>query len=79
MIERLFWESRGITTQEIVYLEIIYALIIVLFEVQIGVWRRRLIQAGVALEWLSFWILLYSFTFSGFCVATSCSSIGSVI
>ena len=49
MIERLFWESRGITTQEIVYLEIIYALIIVLFEVQIGVWRRRLIQAGVAL------------------------------
>ncbi|MBQ6458450.1 MULTISPECIES: MFS transporter [unclassified Exiguobacterium] len=84
MIERLFWESRGITIQEVVYLEMIYALIIVLFEVPTGVWadrttRRRLIQAGVALEWLSFWILLYSFTFSGFFVAISCSAVGSVI
>nr|WP_276551153.1 MULTISPECIES: MFS transporter [Exiguobacterium] len=84
VIERLFWESRGITIQEVVYLEMIYALIIVLFEVPTGVWadrttRRRLIQVGVALEWLSFWILLYSFTFSGFFVAISCSAIGSVI
>lgn len=61
----------------------IYELIIVLFEVPTGVWadrttRGRLIQVGVALEWLSFWILLYSFTFSGFFVAISCSVIGSV-
>ncbi|WP_074034216.1 MFS transporter [Exiguobacterium sp. AT1b] len=84
MIERLFWESRGISIQEVVYLEMVYALIIVLFEVPTGVWadhtaRRRLVQIGVALEWLSFIVILYSFTFTGFFVAISCSAVGSVI
>lgn len=84
MIERLFWESRGISIQEVVYLEMVYALIIVLLEIPTGVWadqtaRRRLVQIGVGLEWLSFFIILYSFTFTSFFVAISCSAVGSVI
>nr|WP_251130689.1 MFS transporter [Exiguobacterium sp. s124] len=84
VIERLFWESRGISIQEVVYLEMVYALIIVLLEVPTGVWadhtaRRRLVQIGVGLEWLSFVVILYSFTFTGFFVAISCSAVGSVI
>nr|WP_251125169.1 MFS transporter [Exiguobacterium sp. s139] len=84
VIERLFWESRGISIQEVVYLEMVYALIIVLLEVPTGVWadhtaRRRLVQIGIWLEWLSFVVILHSFTFIGFFVAISCSAIGSVI
>jgi len=66
-IERLFWESRGITIQEVVYIEILYAIIMVLLEVPAGVLadhmeRRRLLQLGIALEWCSFVVLLWSFS-----------------
>ena len=82
-IERLFWESRGITIQEVVYIEIVYAVIVMFLEVPTGVladrWeRRRLLQIGIALEWLSFIVLLLSFSFIGFAMAISLSAIGSV-
>ncbi|OGX78910.1 MFS transporter [Exiguobacterium sp. SH31] len=83
-IERLFWESRGITIQEVVYMEIVYAVIVVFFEVPTGVladrWeRRRLLQIGIALEWLSFIVLLLSFSLIGFVLAISLSAIGAVL
>lgn len=83
-IERLFWESRGITIQEVVYIEIVYAVIVVCLEVPTGVladrWeRRRLLQLGIALEWLSFIVLLLSFSLVGFVSAISLSAIGAVL
>ncbi|QUE86452.1 MFS transporter [Exiguobacterium alkaliphilum] len=82
-IERLFWESRGITIQEVVYIEILYAIIVVLLEVPAGVLadhmeRRRLLQLGIALEWCSFVVLLWSFSFLGFAIAISLSAVGAV-
>nr|WP_251139358.1 MFS transporter [Exiguobacterium sp. s146] len=81
-IERLFWESRTITVQEVVYLEMLYAVLVVLLEVPTGVLadrfeRRRLMQIGVGLECLSFIVLLLSFSFVGFAVAIGLSGIGA--
>ncbi|WP_228618605.1 MFS transporter [Exiguobacterium sp.] len=82
-IERLFWESRGISIQEVVYIEILYAVIVVILEVPTGVLadhmeRRRLLQIGIALEWCSFVVLLLSFSFLGFAFAISLSAVGAV-
>ena len=45
VIERLFWEQRGMTIQMVVYTEIIYAITIVLFEIPTGIiadkWSRK--------------------------------------
>lgn len=84
VIERLFWESRGISVAEVVYLEMWYALIVVLLEIPTGIWadrtaRRRLIQCGFLLEWLSFLVLLYAFSFTGFAVAIGLSALGSTL
>ena len=35
VIERLYWEQRGMTIQHVVYTEIIYAVIIIILEIQI--------------------------------------------
>ncbi|WP_232819434.1 MFS transporter [Exiguobacterium sp. TNDT2] len=83
-IERLFWESRTITIQEVVYLEMIYAVLVVMLEVPRGVLadrfeRRRLMQIGVGLECLSFIVLLLSFSFVGFAVAIALSGIGAAL
>ncbi|EPE61615.1 major Facilitator Superfamily protein [Exiguobacterium sp. S17] len=83
-IERLFWESRTITIQEVVYLEMLYAVLVVMLEVPTGVLadrfeRRRLLQIGVALEWLSFIVLLLSFSLIGFATAISLSAIGAAL
>ena len=81
-IERLFWESRAITIQEVVYLEMLYAVLVVMLEVPTGVLadrfeRRRLLQIGTALEWGSFVVLLMSFSFGGFAIAIALSGMGA--
>ena len=83
-IKRLFWESRTISIQEVVYLEILYAVLVVLLEVPTGVLadrfeRRRLLQFGTALEWGSFVVLFASFSFTGFAVAIALSGIGTAL
>ncbi len=83
-IERLFWESRTITMQEVVYLEMLYAILVVILEVPTGVLadrleRRRLLQIGTALEWGSFVVLLVSFSFGGFALAIALSGIGAAL
>ena len=81
-IERLFWESRTITIQEVVYLEMLYAVLVVMLEVPTGVLadrfeRRRLLQIGTALEWGSFVVLLMSFSLGGFAIAIVLSGMGA--
>lgn len=45
VIERLFWEQRGMTIQMVVFTEIIYAITVVLLEVPSGIaadkWGRK--------------------------------------
>lgn len=68
VIERLYWEERGMTIQLVVYTEIIYALTIVLLEVPTGVmadkWGRKIMLVLSALLGCSeFLILIYATEF----------------
>lgn len=63
VIERLFWRSRGISIAETVYIEIIYAAVIILMEVPTGMLadrftRKHIILAGSLLTFIgSVWLL----------------------
>ncbi|NOU72358.1 MFS transporter [Paenibacillus sp. LMG 31458] len=68
VIERLFWEERGMTIQMVVYTEIIYALTIVLLEIPTGImadnWgRKRMLVLSALLACSEFLILLYATEF----------------
>jgi len=74
VIERLFWEQRGMTIQMVVYTEIIYAVTIVLLEVPTGIladkWsRKRLLVIGAWLGWCEFVILIFATQFWHFAAA----------
>ncbi|KQX64884.1 MFS transporter [Paenibacillus sp. Root444D2] len=68
VIERLFWEERGMTIQMVVYTEIIYALTIVLLEIPTGImadkWgRKRMLVLSALLACSEFLILLFATEF----------------
>lgn len=68
VIERLFWEERGMTIQMVVYTEIIYALTIVFLEIPTGImadkWgRKRMLVLSALLACSEFLILLYATEF----------------
>lgn len=86
VIERLFYEQRGITVFMVVLMEMIYAATIVLLEIPSGILadkigRKRLLIAGAFLAFLEFGILLFARGFTAFAitaviagVASSCTS-----
>lgn len=84
VIERLFWESRGITVQQVVYTEIIYATVIVLLEVPTGVladkWSRKamMILSGV-FSFLELLILIFASSFWHFAAAIFLAAIGRAL
>ncbi|TNJ64821.1 MFS transporter [Paenibacillus hemerocallicola] len=68
VIERLFWEERGMTVQMVVYTEIIFALTIVLLEVPTGMmadkWgRKKMLVISALLGCGEFLILLFATEF----------------
>jgi MFS family permease len=68
VIERLYWEERGMTIQMVVYTEIIFALTIVLLEVPTGImadkWgRKRMLVLSALLGCGEFLILLFATEF----------------
>ncbi len=68
VIERLFWQERGMTVQMVVYCEIIYALTIVLFEVPSGILadrigRKKLVVISAVVPCLEFLILIQAHSF----------------
>ncbi|MEH7379184.1 MFS transporter [Bacillus sp. JJ1533] len=80
VIERLFWEQRGMTIQMVVYTEIIFAVTVVLLEVPSGIiadkWgRKKMILLGAWLESSMFLILIFATEFWHFAVATFLSGI----
>lgn len=81
VIERLFWEQRGMTIQMVVYTEIIYAITVVLLEIPTGIiadrWgRKRMIVLESFLGCLELLILVFATEFWHFAAAIFIAGIG---
>jgi len=81
VIERLFWEQRGMTIQMVVYTEIIYALTIVLLEVPTGIiadrWsRKRMMVLSALFSCCEILILVFATEFWHFAAAVFLAGIG---
>ncbi|GAA0377369.1 MFS transporter [Bacillus horti] len=81
VIERLFWEERGMTIQLVVYTEIIFAVTVVLLEVPSGIladkWgRKKMIVLAGLLGCLEFFILVFATEFWHFAVVVFLAAIG---
>lgn len=80
VIERLYWEQRGMTIQHVVYTEIIYAGIIIVLEIPTGyladAWsRKNLIILGSIFTCLEFAILILAHNFWHFALAIGVAAI----
>jgi MFS family permease len=74
VIERIFWEERGMTIEMVVYTEIIFAITVVLLEIPTGImadmWgRKRMIMLSAILECMMFLILIFATEFWHFAAA----------
>ncbi|MFP7298191.1 MFS transporter [Neobacillus niacini] len=82
VIERLFWEQRGMSVLMVVLCEIIYAVTIVIFEIPTGVLadkfgRKPLLVFGAILSMLELIILLFAYQFWTFTLVVSLAGISS--
>ncbi|MFB3163410.1 MFS transporter [Neobacillus sp. 179-J 1A1 HS] len=82
VIERLFWEQRGMTVLMVVLCEIIYAVSIVIFEIPTGVFadkfgRKTLLVIGAVLSMFEFIILLFAYEFWTFALVVFLAGISS--
>ncbi len=81
VIERLFWQQRGMTVQMVVYAEIIYAITVVLLEVPSGILadrfgRKKLLALYCALEVFELALLLFAHSFWHFALAVFLAGVG---
>lgn len=81
VIERLFWEQRGMTIQMVIYTEIIYAVTIVLLEIPTGIiadrWsRRKMMVLNAVLGCLEFLILIFATAFWHFAAVVFLAGVG---
>jgi len=81
VIERLFWEQRGMTIHMVVYTEIIYAVTVVLLEIPTGIiadkWgRKKLIVLNAFFGCLEFLILVFATKFWHFAAAIFLAGVG---
>ncbi len=84
VIERLFYQERGMTVQMVVYCEIIYAVAILLFEIPSGILadkigRKKLVVISCILQCFEFFTLVYANNFWHFAIITFSSGIGSAL
>jgi len=84
VIERLFWQQRGITIQQVVYTEIIYAAVIVLIEVPTGSladkWSRKNMMVLSAVFCIcEFLILIFARKFWHFAAAVFLAAISKAL
>lgn len=82
VIERLFWEERGMTVEMVVYTEMIFAAAIVLLEVPTGMiadrWgRKRMLIVSAVMGCCEFSILLFATEFWHFAVVVLLAAVGS--
>lgn len=81
VIERLFWEQRGMTIQMVVYTEILYAITVILLEIPTGIladkWgRKRMMIWNAFFGCLEFAILIFAHSFWQFAAAILLAGIG---
>lgn len=81
VIERLFWQQRGMNMQMVVYCEIIYAVTVILFEIPSGILadrfgRKKLLVIDGILSALEFLLLLVASKFWLFAIVMILSGIG---
>lgn len=81
VIERLFWQERGMDVQMVVYCEMIYALTVTLLEVPSGILadrfgRKRLLVLNGVLSVLEFVLLLFAQSFWAFGLVMLLSGVG---
>lgn len=82
VIERLFWEQRGMTVLMVILCEIIYAVSIIIFEIPTGVFadkfgRKTLLVFGAVLSMFEFVILLFAHNFWMFALVVFLAGISS--
>ena len=68
VIERLFWQQRGMGVQMVIYTEIIYALTVTVYEIPSGILadkfgRKRLLSTYNALAAIELLLLLFAHNF----------------
>jgi len=84
VIERLFWQERGVGVQGVIYCEIIYALTVTLMEIPSGILadrfgrKRMLVICGI-LDVLEFVILLFARDFWAFGLAVFLAGVGRAL
>jgi MFS family permease len=81
VIERLFWEQRGMTIQMVVYTEIIYAVTVVLLEIPTGIiadkWgRKKMVVINAFFGCCEFFILVFATQFWHFAVVVFLAGVG---
>jgi MFS family permease len=84
VIERLFWQQRGISVQMVVYIEIIYALTVTVSEIPSGILadkfgRKRLLSVYSALAATELILLLFAYSFLQFTAAIFLAGIGKAL
>ncbi|WHX98363.1 MFS transporter [Neobacillus sp. DY30] len=82
VIERLFWEQRGMTVLMVILCEIIYSISIVIFEIPTGVFadkfgKKSLLVFGAVLSMFEFIILLFAYNFWTFAIVVFLAGISS--
>jgi len=81
VIERLYWEERGMTVQMVVYTEIIYAAAIVLMELPSGIiadrWgRKRMLVLAACMGCAEFLLLVFATQFWHFALVVLLAAVG---
>ena len=84
VIERLFWQQRGMTIPMVVYAEIIYALTVTILEIPSGILadkfgRKRCLSAYNALAAAELILLLFANSFWQFALAIFLAGIGKAL
>jgi MFS family permease len=84
VIERLFGLERGITIQQMVYIEIIYAAVVMLLEIPTGVladrWsRKNLIIICAVFTFFEFYILIFAFNFWLFALSSVAAAVAGAL
>ncbi|QUI22413.1 MFS transporter [Vallitalea pronyensis] len=81
VIERLFWASRGISIEQVVWIEIIYSVVVMVFELPTGMLadrfsRTTFIRIDALLAIVEFVIIIFATNFWHFALAIVLSAIG---
>lgn len=84
VIERLFWASRGMSVADVVWIEIIYSMTVVGFELPTGMIadrfsRKQLLIIDAILSFFEFAIIIYATSFIHFAIAILLSGLGHAL